>query len=242
MDANPLSNPCQTGFHLVPATEIEKEQFKQLNVNYQLPIGLLNFTATLACPDISYSVSKLARFLDNPGILHWREVIQFWLYLLKKIDYKLTFKSKCESNHLITYSDATCGDNPNTRLSQTGFITLFKGSPLYWTSQPQRSIAHSSTKSECNALSTSHLEARWLNHLISEVLQTTFDPHLHLIDNKGLNDIIKKFGTKSHAKYIKIKMKSLRNDLHSKLIQIELILSQDMLADPLTKAASAMSV
>lgn len=65
---------------------------------------------------------------------------------------------------------------------------------------------------------------------------------MHLVDNKGLSDKIKKFGCKSHVKYINIKLKSLRNDWNKGLIKIKLISSQDMLADPLTKAASTASV
>lgn len=212
LDAKPMNNPCTAGLYLQPATEQEAEEFKKLGKNYQSPIGPLNFIATLARPNISFAVSNLARFSENPIISHWKEVKHIWRYLLKTIKYQLVFRVKTPAPQLVIYSDATCGDNPVSQLSQTGFICLFKGSPIYWTSRQQRSIAHSSTESECNALSAGHLEGRWINHLICEIWRTSNLPPVHLIENKGLNDKIKKFSCKSHAKYIDIKLKILRND------------------------------
>lgn len=64
----------------------------------------------------------------------------------------------------------------------------------------------------------------------------------HYIDNKGLDDKLKKFGTHSKYKFIDLKTKGLREDMAENLIEVKLISRDIMLADALTKAASKESI
>lgn len=240
-DFKPLTTPRTPGLHLSPATDEDHQWFLDLKVNYWSPIGRLNFIAGLVRPNISYAVSSLARFSEKPGYLHWLEVIHVWRYLSVTKHISLTLGPRSVLNWLICYSDATWGDNPDNRISQSSFICLFKGSPLYWTSHRQQNITHSSTESECVALSSCHLEGRWLHQLLTEIYWEEFICPLHLIDNKGLDNKIKKFGSNSKAKHINIKVKSLRDDDENGNIDVMLISSQSMAADALTKASNKIS-
>lgn len=60
----------------------------------------------------------------------------------------------------------------------------------------------------------------------------------HLIDNKGLNDKLKKFGSNSKTRHIDLRTKGLRQEIKNNNIKISLIKTQDMIADALTKPTS----
>jgi hypothetical protein len=100
----------------------------------------------------------------------------------------------------------------------------------------------SSTESEMNALSDGEQESQWLKFLVEELWKTSLAPTLFSIDNKGLLEKLKNFGSNSKTKHLDIKIKNLRDKFKKKEIDVELIPSDAMLADSLTKAAPLSSV
>lgn len=64
----------------------------------------------------------------------------------------------------------------------------------------------------------------------------------HLIDNKGLDDKVKKFGSNPKTRHIDLKTKGIRQEVKHKSIRINLIKTTEMLADALTKAAPKSSI
>ncbi|KNZ63411.1 hypothetical protein VP01_11498g1 [Puccinia sorghi] len=64
----------------------------------------------------------------------------------------------------------------------------------------------------------------------------------HLIDNKGLNDKVKKFGSNPKTHHINLKTKGIRQEVKHKSIRISLIKTSEMIADTLTRASSNLSV
>ncbi|PLW15122.1 hypothetical protein PCASD_23224 [Puccinia coronata f. sp. avenae] len=64
----------------------------------------------------------------------------------------------------------------------------------------------------------------------------------HFIDNKGLDDKVKKFGSNPKTRHIDLKTKGIRQELKLKNIKITLIRTFNMLANALTKAAPKSSI
>jgi hypothetical protein len=93
-----------------------------------------------------------------------------------------------------------------------------------------------------NALSDGEQESQWLKFLIEELWKTSIPATLFHIDNKGLLEKLKNFGSNSKTKHIDIKIKSLRDKYKKKEIDVRLVPSGEMLADSLTKAAPHASV
>ena len=173
---------------------------------------------------------------------HWREVRKVWKYLKTTKNLKLTIKYDPQQEVLSSFSDATWGDDPVFRKSQTGYVVFHYGSPVVWNSTRQQNITYSSTESELNALLDCYLETKWIRHLINEIYHDCkFKPTLY-IDNKGLDDKIKKFGSHSKSRHIDIKTKGLRDDFTNKEFKLELIPSPSMVADSLLKASSISSL
>ncbi|KAI7965997.1 hypothetical protein MJO29_001745 [Puccinia striiformis f. sp. tritici] len=239
-----VKTPLSVGIQLLQATEQEKADFQKLKINYRSHTGILNFLACRTRPDLAPAVSILSSFNESPGINHWRQVIHCWKYLAGTIDLTLTLRPNPDdnSNAVQHYTDATWADDLETRLSRSGSICFWKACPIAWNSKKQRNITLSSTEAELNALSDGVQESLWIKFLIEELWDAKLDPSKFHIDNQGLLEKIKNFGSNSKTKHLDIKMKWLRNLYSNNEISVKLIPSHEMIADALTKASSIDSL
>ena len=91
-DAKPLSIPMNPGNNLSvrDCPEAPDEIDKMRHVPYKEAIGSLMYTVIGSRPDIAYTVSYLARFMQNPRTVHWEAVKRVVRYLKGTKDAKLT--------------------------------------------------------------------------------------------------------------------------------------------------------
>lgn len=118
---------------------------------------------------------------------HWHEVKKVWQYLKGTVNLKLTLEICKPSELFQIYSNASWGDDPKDRTSQSGYICFLFGSIISWNSSKQRSITYSSTKAELNPLVDSFHEGVWLKALLAEIWNIQLDAAKHLIDDPDLN-------------------------------------------------------
>ena len=75
-------------------------------------------------PDISFAISTLSQFLDNPGHIHWEAVKHVFHYLLGMKDLQLTFG---QGKHgLEGYTDADSASQEH-RHAISGYIFIING-------------------------------------------------------------------------------------------------------------------
>jgi len=73
-------------------------------VPYREAIGSLMYTSVATRPDISFTVSTLSQFLENPGEAHWEAVKRVFRYLAGMRDLALTYGG--DWHELTGYTDA----------------------------------------------------------------------------------------------------------------------------------------
>jgi transposase InsO family protein len=243
-ECHPVKTPLSVGIQLQEATQQEKYEFNKLKINYRTHTGLLNYLSCRTRPDLAPAVSILSSFNNAPGIKHWRQVIHCWKYLAGTINLSLTLRPDTEdtSNAIQHYTDATWADDLETRLSRSGSICFWKSCPVSWNSKKQRNITLSSTEAELNALSDGVQENQWIKYLIEELYEEKLNPTNFHVDNLGLIEKIKNFGSNSKTKHLDIKMKWLRDLYNKNEISVKLIPSEEMVADTLTKSSSTESL
>ncbi|KNZ54048.1 hypothetical protein VP01_3062g2 [Puccinia sorghi] len=260
----PSSTPLTPNLQLREALDEDHEKFKKLNINYQSAIDLLHYIASNTQPDLTFAVSSLACYSIKPGLSHWKEVKKTWQYLCHTKDLKFTINPVKPSEFFSIFSNATWGNDPDSRTFQSGYLCYLFGSLVSWNSCRQLSITYSSTKAELNPLVESFHEGLWLKALINEMWHLQIESASHfiddpeliqqltvdnktfkeryctndLIDNKGLNDKLKKFGTNSKTRHIDLRTKCFCQEIKNKNIKITLFQTQDMTADALTKPTS----
>ena len=95
-----------------PSIRLSKDQCPQTpeeaaemcKVPYHEVVGSLNYCAVVTQPDIAFSVSLLAQFMENPGHVHWEAVKHVFLYLSGTKSWKLMYGTT--DNGLEGYTDA----------------------------------------------------------------------------------------------------------------------------------------
>jgi hypothetical protein len=135
-----------------------------INFPYRSLIGCLQYLAQCTRPDISLAVGKLARFVENPGRAHWKAAKRVLRYLkhTKEFGVQFGWNNEEDMRHLFGYVDASYADTDNgKRKSTTGFVFMFGGGAVSWTSYRQRAVARSSTEAEYMALADAGQEAAW---------------------------------------------------------------------------------
>jgi hypothetical protein len=186
----------------------------------------------------------LSKFNQRPGLSHWKEVVHCWKYLKGTQDFGLLLQPEPDKlvDRINFFTDATWAEDQETRISRSGSLAFWKSCPILWNSKKQQNITMSSTESEMNALSDGEQENQWLSFLIEELWHIKLSPTLFHIDNKGLLEKLKNFGSNSKTKHLDIKIKGLREKFNAKEIDIKLISSPEMIADSLKKVAPHSSL
>ncbi|KNZ58691.1 hypothetical protein VP01_1877g3 [Puccinia sorghi] len=157
----------------------------------------------------------------------------------------------CLQNQL---NDALWGNDPKHRTSQSGYLCYLFGSLVSWNSSQQHNITYSLTEAGLNPLVDSFHEGTWLKALLSDIWNIQLDAanhyiddgelneclfmdeeefeekfnNKHYIDNKGLDNKLKKFRSNAKTRHIDLKTKGMRQEFKSKNIKIILIRTFDI--------------
>ena len=84
IDSKPSPTPYDPSVMLRKNRKIAKDQLR-----YSQIIGSLIYLASAMRSDISFVVSKLSRFMSNPGIDHWHALQRVMSYLVGTMSYGL---------------------------------------------------------------------------------------------------------------------------------------------------------
>ncbi|CAI5484599.1 unnamed protein product [Closterium sp. Yama58-4] len=146
------------------AQEREKEEYRQ-------KVGSLQFAATTTRPDIAFACSKLGSGLTVRSDQHWREVDRCLAYLANTRDTALEFGGGPETLELVGYVDANDAGDKQNRTSTGGYVFVYGGAAVSWSSQRIKCATLSSTESEYVAAVDAGKEGRRLRFLLAEFRQ-----------------------------------------------------------------------
>ncbi|XP_076301426.1 uncharacterized protein LOC143219297 [Lasioglossum baleicum] len=181
--------------------------------------------------DISFAVSALSQFLENPSEMHWRAAKRVLRYIAGTCNKGIEFNASKTSNVLIAYSDADYGSCTDTRKSVSGVILTLNGGPIIWFSRKQGVVATSTTDAEYIAAYDATKEVVWTRRILEELGLCQL---LHC-DNAAAEQLIKNPVFHRRTKHIDIKFHYTREIMKQGLLTIKHIASDEQLADILTK-------
>ena len=219
---------------------------------YRSVIGMLGYLQGTTRPDISMAVHQCARFNNDPKLSHERAVKRIVKYLLDTKDKGLTFKPNL-SHGLECFVDADFAggwkdgdqDSPESVLSRSGFVIMFAGCPITWSSKLQTEIALSTTESEYIALSSAMREVIPFLNLMQETdnlfgLQSVKPIFRCTVweDNESTIKVAKSPKFTPRTKHIAIKYHHFRRFVDDGTIVIRSIDTKEQIADMLTKPLS----
>ncbi|MBW0511801.1 hypothetical protein O181_051516 [Austropuccinia psidii MF-1] len=239
-DCQSVVTPMIPNQHLDKATEDEVAAFKNLNVNYRSAVGSLSYLSIATCPDISFAISSLLQFLEQPGIQHWKAFIHLLRYLKGTYSFCLVYQRYQEAK-VVAYSDADWGNCRITRQSTTGFVILMGNCLITWKTWKQPTVSLSTSEAEYKALADLGAEVLWLRQLIQELnLMETSKPVTIFDDNQGCintaNGDCNSNGRR--MKHIEIQLHFIREVIKLGNMEVLYVPLSEMLADFLTKSVS----
>ena len=115
-NVTPRNTPLPVGISLdntmCPQTDSEKRDMA--TKPYRPILGSVMWGQLATRPDLSFSVSLLARFQSNPGINHWSALMHVIGYIKNTLDYGLTYSRDADLSPT-AFSDADYGGCRDTR-------------------------------------------------------------------------------------------------------------------------------
>lgn len=217
-----------------PTSEDEREEMK--NRPYRELVGGLIYLANATRPDIAFAASTLSRFCTDPGGLHWSLAKRVLRYLKGTSHYKIKYIK--DQNALKAYTDSDWAGDTDDRKSCTGNVIILANGPISWKSKKQ--VALSTMEAEYAALAEISREIVYVKRLLTYMGFEKFvkDPINVYCDNQSAIELSKSAIYHKRNKYIDISFHFTRELVERKVITIQYLRTESMMADILTKSLS----
>ncbi len=235
-DAKPLDTPMLPGADYSkkdsPTSPTEVARMKK--VPYREALGSLMYASVATRPDISFAVSTLSQFLENPGEAHWEAVKRIFRYLSGTRGLALTYGR--DSHDLLGYTDAD-GASQDHRRAISGYLFLIDGGAISWSSRKQELVTLSTAEAEYVAATHAAKEAVWLRRLEGNLSPPITSKATTLFcDNQAALRLAQTDNYHARTKHIDIRFHFVRDVEGRGEISLAYCPTDDMTADILTKA------
>ncbi|RVW88140.1 Retrovirus-related Pol polyprotein from transposon RE1 [Vitis vinifera] len=157
---------------------------------YQRLVGRLIYLSHTR-PDISFAVSMVSQFMNNPTEEHQEAVYRILRYL-KMTPGKGLFFKRVASRDVEIFSNADWAGSLTDRRSTSGYCTYVWGNLVTWRSKKQSVVARSSAEAEVRAMAHGICEGIWLKRLLEELQLAPHGPMKLMCDNQAAISIAKK--------------------------------------------------
>jgi hypothetical protein len=236
-DARTAVTPLEPGIDLTPdspavsstlLTPYEKTKYREM-------IGSLMYVTVMTRPDISFAVSTLSQYLENPHTTHLKAVTRVFRYLLGTKHLKLVLGGS--HSEISGYSDADWASHVH-RHSISGFVYFIGAGIVSWSCKKQPIVTLSSTEAEYVALTHSSKDILWIHKLLSEFSRIfSFQmPTTLLCDNQGAIRLSKDSTFHARTKHIDVHFHFIRQTISTGHIVLKYCPTSDMIADVFTKS------
>jgi hypothetical protein len=208
-------------------------------VPYREAIGSLMYAAVATRPDISFAVSALLQFLENPGQLHWEAVKRVLRYLSGTKDHALTYGN--ERHELLGFTDTDRALQEH-RHAVSGYTFLINGAAVSWASRKQEIITLYTAKAEYVAATHTAKESIWLRWFTESLFGPIPTPTTFYCDNQAAIHLAMDNNYHAHTKHINIRFHFIRQTITDGHINIKYCPTEDMTVDILTKVLPKFKV
>ncbi|RVX23717.1 Retrovirus-related Pol polyprotein from transposon RE1 [Vitis vinifera] len=169
---------------------------------YQRLVGRLIYLSHTR-PDISFAVSMVSQFMNNPIEEHQEAVYRILRYLKMTLGKGLFFK-RVASCDVEIFSDADWAGSLTNRRSTSGYCTYVWGNLVTWRSKKQSVVARSSAEAEVRAIAHGICEGIWLKRLLEELQLAPHGPMKLMCDNQVAISIAKNPVHHDRTKHVEI--------------------------------------
>lgn len=192
-------------------------------------------------PDISFAISKLSKFMHNPGPKHTQALKRLirYLKLTQTLGLVYDFSKAPPKGGVYSYYDASHADDVDTRRSTLAYVFYFEGCIISWNTKLHTYITTSTNHSEYCAAAKAAREAKWFEKLYIDILfPSAVKPIALFSDSQGTIAMNYNPVNRSASKHVDLADHYAREQVERGTIVISYVQTTDMIADALTKALS----
>jgi hypothetical protein len=206
--------------------------------DYRSHVASLIYCTTWTLPIVQYSVSKLCKFMANPGEVHMAALKRLLRWVI----------ANASSNHLVYnfsktptktgiygYYDAAHADDLDTKRSTMGYSFFYSGCCISWQSKLHTFVTTSTNDSEYCAAAKAAKEAKWLHQLYSWMMGITAPIDLFSDSTGAIALCVNPVGRARH-KHVDLADHYARELYEAGIITISFVPTDEMIADTFTKA------
>ena len=134
---------------------------------YRTFAARINWLAVTTRPDLAFAAHVLAKVADDPSEIHYEALYRVICYAAHtaKVGLKYTKQKKAERNQIISSADSSDCDDPTTRKSTSGYVTMMNGSAIAWASKTQTIRTLSSCESEIVSSCDAIRDILWIRYM-----------------------------------------------------------------------------
>jgi hypothetical protein len=182
------------------------------------------YAMTTTKSDICHAVGLVSRYQSNPGMKHWQAIKRIFRYLQGTKDIKPCF-GLCDLK-IVGYTDADFAGDTNDRKSTSGYVFLFGGTVVSWSSKKQNCVAKSTIEVEYISCNTTVSNAVWIRHFVESLNLGIFNRPVNVFcNNKFAISLIKSGAHSSKGKHIDINYHYIQDIVEKGEIKVEFISS-----------------
>ncbi|KAL4249089.1 Oomycete RxLR Effector [Pleurotus pulmonarius] len=206
---------------------------------YQELVGSLMYASLGTCPDIAFAVQTLSQFMKNPSIAHWDEAVRCLRYLKGTRELWLTYGGG--KKELVGYGNAD-GSMADDCYTISRYVFLLHSGMVLWSAKRQEIIALSTTEAEYVVTTHTAKEALWLCFLITQLFNMKLPPTTLFSDNQLAIALSKDHQYHARTKHIDVQFHFICYTIEQGSLHLVYCLTDDMVADILTKALPSAKV
>ena len=232
-DCKPKSTPCDQAF-----VKLEFDDSCELADSklYKEIVGSLIYVMSCTRPDITYVVTKLSQYMNNPTQAYLNAAKNVLRYLKYTREYCLKFKKSPSGIELIGYTDSDwAGSEDRKSISGYAFHLNDSGPLVSYKSKKQNIVALSSCEAEYVALTAAIQEAKFLSQLLADITCSEKSNVTIFADNQGAIALAKNPIHHQRSKHIDVRYHYIRSEVKSKFVDLKYIESAKNVADMFTK-------
>jgi hypothetical protein len=203
------------------------------NTIYRQLIGSLIYL-TNTRPDLSYAVSILSRFMQQPRDNHWNAAKRVLRYIQGTKDFGLLYK-KTKNFVLGGFSDADFAGSIDDRASTSGYLMNMGSTTVSWSCKKQATVATSTAEAEYISAWEATCEIVWLRRVLQDLGISQTEATSLFIDSQSTIKLAKNPVFHSKTKHVDTKYHHIRSLIAKDVIKPIYCPSEDQISDIFTK-------
>ena len=239
-DFHAVKTPLEPGKRL---TKKDSPEFvdPMLHRQYRGFVGHLSFLVQMTRPDLAFAFSELSKFVQAPGLQHWKSVLRTLQYLRGTYNQGITYSDPGADrrDRLEGWVDSDFAADPDTRRSVTGYVLSINNGPISWKSKRQSCTTLSSAEAEFVAASICGQELIYVRSLLAGLGFQQIGPTVIWEDNAACIAMSENPTHADRARHIDTRIYFLRDMVRDGIVKLKKVPGQNNVSDALTKSLPA---